>query len=294
MAAGGGNRGAMRALLRLVVWLLRKLRLPAFAIGHVLVRINRALMLIVKQGTSFTLPCFVAGAGALLARRCSEWFARRLPLSLVRAGDVEVIGTPLALVPGDHTSASRIFDWLYLGGRAAANDDSLLKAMNVGYVLNCCQHLPFATEETRNLKLGLNDLPTQVLAPSLTKAFEFLEEARWSGKCCLIHCRHGVSRSVAIVLAYMVCKFHWRLIDAWNFLHARRPIAHPNHGFVQQLLDLELVVLGSHSALPLDFRRRALRQELQGRRCGDNGNKGRRQPVRVRGAKALEAIRRIF
>lgn len=51
----------------------------------------------------------------------------------------------------------------------------------------------------------------------------------------LVHCHAGISRSVAIVLAYLM---HMRKIsvqDALNLIRSRRPIADPNSGFMHQL-----------------------------------------------------------
>ena len=50
----------------------------------------------------------------------------------------------------------------------------------------------------------------------------------------LIHCVAGVSRSAAIALGYMMHKGQ-RLVDAYEQLHAARPLIMPNVGFLKQV-----------------------------------------------------------
>merc|ERR1712007_257290 len=61
----------------------------------------------------------------------------------------------------------------------------------------------------------------------------------------------GKSRSVTICLAYMVTRDRLSLADALAAVKAKRPVARPNAGFLQQLLALELASRGSNS-LTLD------------------------------------------
>lgn len=53
-----------------------------------------------------------------------------------------------------------------------------------------------------------------------------------------IHCYAGVSRSVAIVCAYIMWKFKWNFETTIAFMRAKRIVAKPNDGFVKQLMQI--------------------------------------------------------
>jgi hypothetical protein len=130
-----------------------------------------------------------------------------------------------------------------------------LRDSGIGFVLNCCQGISFASGETRNLLLPLRDSSSQLLSASLSAAFPFLDEAKESGMKCLVHCRTGISRSVSVVLAYLVAREGRTLSESWRLVQSKVPVARPNRGFAMQLIDLERVVRGSATLADVDFRR---------------------------------------
>jgi hypothetical protein len=52
----------------------------------------------------------------------------------------------------------------------------------------------------------------------------------------LVHCTHGVSRSVSIVAAYLMWKYGFCTSRALHYIRQRRSTAYPNEGFIDQLL----------------------------------------------------------
>lgn len=56
-----------------------------------------------------------------------------------------------------------------------------------------------------------------------------------SGRNTLVHCHAGKSRSVTIVIAYLMKKFTWTVNKAYTEVKKRRPRAKPNDAFVVQL-----------------------------------------------------------
>merc|ERR1712014_233665 len=54
----------------------------------------------------------------------------------------------------------------------------------------------------------------------------------------------GISRSVSVVLAYLVMRQGRRLSQAWEHMTSCHPAARPNRGFVEQLIDLDFVLHG--------------------------------------------------
>ncbi|XP_008526681.2 dual specificity protein phosphatase 22 isoform X1 [Equus przewalskii] len=71
------------------------------------------------------------------------------------------------------------------------------------------------------------------------ESIKFIHECRLRGEGCLVHCLAGVSRSVTLVIAYImtVTDFGWE--DALHTVRAGRSCANPNLGFQRQLQDFE-------------------------------------------------------
>ncbi|TGZ63530.1 hypothetical protein CRM22_006868 [Opisthorchis felineus] len=64
----------------------------------------------------------------------------------------------------------------------------------------------------------------------------YIDEAEKSNGIVLVHCVAGVSRSVAIVMAYLMHKYrNFTVLRALDFIQSRRPIAGPNLHFMGQL-----------------------------------------------------------
>lgn len=77
-----------------------------------------------------------------------------------------------------------------------------------------------------------------------------LDGALRAGRSTYVHCLMGMSRSVSVVLAYLVVHRRVRLADALALVRARRPIAYPNLGFLLHLIAIEVEVLGVASIPP--------------------------------------------
>lgn len=58
---------------------------------------------------------------------------------------------------------------------------------------------------------------------------------RTQGSRVLVHCKMGVSRSGSTVIAYAMKEYGWSLERALGHVRERRPIVHPNPGFMRQL-----------------------------------------------------------
>lgn len=110
--------------------------------------------------------------------------------------------------------ASLVTDWLVVGGSLVAGSREALAALDVGFVLNCCERLKCASRAVRSLVLPLRDIRSESLAPHLPAAFAFLAEARASGRRCLLHCMTGASRSVSVALAFLVSEGQ-SLAEVW-------------------------------------------------------------------------------
>lgn len=93
----------------------------------------------------------------------------------------------------------------------------------------------------------VEDVPSADLATHFEAVTEYIEGARLAGRPVLVHCVAGVSRSVSVILAYLVRYQKMTLDDAFKHVKAQRPCALPNIGFWDQLFEWEVRFLNKVS-----------------------------------------------
>ncbi|GJD06458.1 Dual specificity protein phosphatase 4 [Galdieria sulphuraria] len=86
-------------------------------------------------------------------------------------------------------------------------------------------------------QLMIRDLETQDLHPFLDEAIAFIEKVKLSGRI-LVHCYAGVSRSAAVVLAYLIYLGN-TFEEAWKFLIVQKSDVQPLGNFILQLKQYE-------------------------------------------------------
>lgn len=133
---------------------------------------------------------------------------------------------------------AKILNYLYLGSQDAA-DISVLEEYDITHVLSVGITLPeLKSNNDRkivNKHLACLDLPETSLATVLHEAFEFIDAAITLQRNVLVHCNAGVSRSPAIVIAYLIRRHGMTFHAAHAHVKQARPSIRPNDGFVQQL-----------------------------------------------------------
>ena len=77
------------------------------------------------------------------------------------------------------------------------------------------------------------------LAQYLNVAFSFIEKQRRKNKNIMIHCQCGVSRSVSIIIAYIMHDQKLSFKDALAIVKSKSPSANPHLSFVCQLIEFE-------------------------------------------------------
>ncbi|KAF6776847.1 hypothetical protein AHF37_03149 [Paragonimus kellicotti] len=139
-----------------------------------------------------------------------------------------------------HMKASQILPFLYIGNEIDGTSEQVLQSCHIRSVLNVTPKVPFL-DETRFCcrRLVASDRETQDLRPFFNSAFEFIEESRCSGKAVLVHCQAGVSRSPALVIAYLMAHSDLSLRDAYRLVKSKRSVISPNFGFLGQLFEFE-------------------------------------------------------
>jgi Dual specificity phosphatase, catalytic domain len=128
----------------------------------------------------------------------------------------------------------QILDGLFLGDRESARDREALTTAGVTHVVNCARELPCYFEgELTYLALLLRD-PDPAFRSRLADACAFIDAGRRQGKV-LVHCVAAVSRSPALVLAYL-CHRGATLGEAAQQL-ARLVLTAPDEDLLWQLVE---------------------------------------------------------
>eukprot|EP01138_Halocafeteria_seosinensis_P010831 gb/GECG01011061.1/.p1 GENE.gb/GECG01011061.1/~~gb/GECG01011061.1/.p1 ORF type:complete len:248 (+),score=14.86 gb/GECG01011061.1/:1-744(+) len=144
---------------------------------------------------------------------------------------------------------SEIVQGIYIGGDAEASNFTWLKEHDIRYILNVT---PGKTEspsggvpnyfESRGLftykRCPLYDNGTNDIRSVLTESIGFIKQGIHYGNV-LVHCVQGVSRSVSVVVAYLMMVEGMSSKRARRYIRKKRPAAQPNKYFLDQLKEFE-------------------------------------------------------
>ena len=144
------------------------------------------------------------------------------------------------------TSVIRPF--LLLGGKWSAGDLDRLRQHGVTHIINATAQVPnsFPAEFTY-LNIRIPDDDKVDISRHFEATCEFISACMNSQGTVLVHCSAGMSRSVAIVLAFLIKDESMTLIAALELVKSKRHLVSPNPGFMRQLVELELRLYGTTS-----------------------------------------------
>ncbi|KAI4881600.1 hypothetical protein NFI96_021526 [Prochilodus magdalenae] len=95
----------------------------------------------------------------------------------------------------------------------------------------------------RYLVLDIADNPVENIIRYFPMTKEFIDGCLESGGKVLVHGNAGISRSAALVIAYLMETFGVKYRDAFSHVQERRFCINPNVGFVHQLQEYEAIYL---------------------------------------------------
>ena len=128
---------------------------------------------------------------------------------------------------------------LYLGNNESAKNLDILKNHQITSILICGYFLSeFFPGQFIYKTLEIQDNEYEIIINSLIKGIEFIEK----NKTILVHCREGISRSSAIVIAYIMYKEKKSYIEAENYVRTKKNDINPNENFVKQLKEFEDII----------------------------------------------------
>lgn len=126
----------------------------------------------------------------------------------------------------------KITDKIYLGNEDGQRDLHKLKSLGVTHILNCAAFVEnFHPGKFIYENLDMDDSITENLSKYFPKAFEFIDKS----EIVFIHCQAGISRSAAILIAYLMYDRKINFEDAFDLVKISRKKINPNSGFMKQL-----------------------------------------------------------
>ncbi|KAM8928964.1 protein phosphatase Slingshot homolog 3 isoform 2-T2 [Lycaon pictus] len=161
----------------------------------------------------------------------------------------DFIDNQMLLLMAQQDRASRIFPHLYLGSEWNAANLEELQRNRVSHILNMAREIDnFYPERFIYHNVRLWDEESAQLLPHWKETHRFVEAARAQGTRVLVHCKMGVSRSAATVIAYAMKQYGWSLEQALRHVQELRPIARPNPGFLRQLQTYQGILTASRQS----------------------------------------------
>lgn len=171
---------------------------------------------------------------SVTSKEVREELERRTGHSLAQHKDF--IDNEMLLVLAQMDRPSHVFPHLYLGSEWNAANLEELQQNRVTHILNVAREIDnFFPALFTYMNVRVYDEETAQLLPHWNDTFLFLSRVRAAGGRALVHCRMGLSRSAATVLAYAMKEFGWSLERALRHVRHCRPGAMPNPGFMRQL-----------------------------------------------------------
>ncbi|XP_054481213.1 protein phosphatase Slingshot homolog 2b isoform X2 [Anoplopoma fimbria] len=158
----------------------------------------------------------------------------------------EFIDNEMIIILGQMDSPTEIFDHVFLGSEWNASNLEELQKSGVQYILNVTREIDNffpGVFEYHNIRV-YDEEATDLLA-YWNETYKFITRARKAGAKCLVHCKMGISRSAATVIAYAMKEHGWDLKKAFDYVKERRAVTKPNPSFMRQLEEYQGILLAS-------------------------------------------------
>ncbi|CAH7669464.1 protein-tyrosine phosphatase-like protein [Phakopsora pachyrhizi] len=159
-----------------------------------------------------------------------------VPQEIIRA-----LGPPVEWRYEMRREAQEVLPSVFLGPYQASRDLDNLQRLGITHI--CCisetreAHLLKARfpENLKYLVLDIRDATDQNLISIFPRVKEFIDSALGCSGRVLVHCGDGLSRSPALMTAYVMASFNISAEAAFQFVQSRRFCVSPNLGFLHQL-----------------------------------------------------------
>ncbi|KAM9349705.1 dual specificity protein phosphatase 18 [Symphorus nematophorus] len=141
---------------------------------------------------------------------------------------------------------SQITPTLFLGGADAPLNAALMSQKGITLIVNATiSHACPAYPGVECVRVPVSDLPSARLGDHFDRVAERIHGNRAGGT--LVHCAAGMSRSPALVMAYLMRYRGVTLRQAHRWVQDSRPYVRLNAGFWEQLLQYERRLYGKNT-----------------------------------------------
>jgi len=135
---------------------------------------------------------------------------------------------------------SEINEQIWIGSYADSNNKQFLNERRIKYILCCGEEFikPIDMDTWYRIPVVDNKADDKTLEQFMEGAAK-LDEWTKEGHRVMVHCMAGVSRSVSVVITYLIMYKGWSLELALTHIGLRRPAANPHPLYMSILKDLK-------------------------------------------------------
>ena len=144
---------------------------------------------------------------------------------------------------------NHIIDNVYLGDIVSATNDNIINTIDI--IINISKSRYKEYEHIMYHHIDIDDSRYENIVKYVDEIINIIKAN--SNKKILIHCMNSVSRSVSLVLFYLMF-INYSLKDAYDYLKSKRSqYTKPNIGFSKQLINYEKEKYGKTTMTVGDF-----------------------------------------
>lgn len=129
-------------------------------------------------------------------------------------------------------------DWLFVGSQTSSMNFFAIKENKITHIFSAIGPAQVKIPGVVYESVDIMDDPMQSLEYAVDKFIPFVLKARKDKGKVLVHCHAGISRSVSLILAYLIITQGFSFNEALDMVKKSRPIANPNPGFKNQLITM--------------------------------------------------------
>ena len=149
---------------------------------------------------------------------------------------------------------SLIIPNVYISNVVVSRDPAFFKSNQIKSVLIPARCLAQHFKGTISyLQFDLSDNPTSNIAKFFVEGIKFIHDNVTKQKSILVHCMGGVSRSVSMVICYIMFTQRLSFDDAFELVKKQRSKACPNPGFRTQLKLFEVCIEEYYKQMGPDY-----------------------------------------
>ena len=140
----------------------------------------------------------------------------------------------------DDNAPIEIIPHLFLGSIGSASNLKQLQNFKITHIICCAKGIQnFFPDNFKYLNINLLDSQTEPIKKHFEESNKFIDDAIQNKGNVLIHCHAGISRSSAILIAYIMKTQKMSLDKVLELIRAKRDKVKPNDGFIEQLKEYE-------------------------------------------------------